>query len=65
MSKGAFRSCVVLTSTSITSANTLALAAAKKVTNTTEIDDKIWFAKLDARPELPDDIRQLARAQVS
>jgi len=65
VSKGAFHSCVVLTSTAITSANTLALAAAKKVTNTTEIDDKIWFAKLDARPELPDDIRQLARAQVS
>jgi hypothetical protein len=51
--------------TTITSVNTLALSAAKKVTNTTEIDDKIWFAKLNARPELPNDIRQLARAQES
>ena len=49
----------------ITSINTLALSAAKKVTNTTEIVDKIWFAKIDARPELPDDRRQLARAQES
>ena len=53
------------TSTSIAPVNTLALSAAKKVTNTTEIDDKIWFAKLNARPELPDDIRQLALAQES
>jgi hypothetical protein len=50
---------------SISSVNTLALSAAKKVTNTTEIGDKIWFAKINARPELPNDIRQLARAQES
>jgi hypothetical protein len=51
---------------SIKSDNNDALAAAKKVTNSAEIDDKIWFAKLKARPGLPDDIRHsLMRKRLS
>jgi hypothetical protein len=44
---------------SIKSDNNDALAAAKKVTNAAEINEKIWFAKLKARPKLSDDIRHL------
>jgi hypothetical protein len=51
--------------TLVASFHTFALSAAKKVTNTTEINVKIWFAKLNARPEFSDDIKRLTRAQVS